>query len=100
MREPRRSVPRSASARRPAGDKLFPGAITLRSDPTDATIGGVPFDGEGLALHRTAWIDKGVLTGLTYGRYWATKQGKPPTGSPNGWTLDGGKASRDELVKG
>jgi predicted Zn-dependent protease len=82
------------------GDKLFPEFITLRSDPTDAQTGGVPFDGEGLPLTKTAWIDKGVLKGLTYGRYWAQKQGKKPTGSPTGWTLGAGKATRDELIKG
>jgi predicted Zn-dependent protease len=82
------------------GDKLFPELITLTSDPADAATGGMPWDGEGLPLRRTTWIDKGVLQGLTYGRYWAQKQGKPATGSPTGWTLAGGKATRDELIKG
>ena len=82
------------------GDKLFPEFITLSSDPTDAQTGGVPFDGEGLPLAKTTWIDKGVLKGLTYGRYWAKKQDKKPTGSPNGWTLASSKTSRDELIKG
>jgi predicted Zn-dependent protease len=37
---------------------------------------------------------------LAYTRYWARKQGKPPTGLPDGVTLDGGAATRDELIKG
>ncbi|MGE5180881.1 MAG: TldD/PmbA family protein [Acidobacteriota bacterium] len=82
------------------GDKLFPDTITLRSDPADAATDGMPFDGEGLALQPTRWIDKGVLTGLVYTRFWAQKQGKRPTGQPRGWTLDGGKATRDELIAG
>jgi predicted Zn-dependent protease len=82
------------------GEKLFPEAITLRSDPTDAQLAVAPFDREGLPLQPTAWIEKGTVRALTYGRYWAQKQGKPATGQPDGWILDGGTASREELVKG
>jgi predicted Zn-dependent protease len=99
------------------GDKLFPQTITLRSDPADAGLGALPFDAEGFPLTPTRWVDKGVLTGLPYSRYWAKKQGKQPTGRVGGaggfgggggggggggagWTLDGGTASRDELIKG
>jgi predicted Zn-dependent protease len=82
------------------GEKLFPDTITLRTDPGDAAVGGQPFDGEGMPLAATKWIDKGTVTALTYGRYWAKKQNKKPTGSPAGWTLDGGTAKPEELVKG
>jgi predicted Zn-dependent protease len=82
------------------GDKLFPEAITLRADPTDAALAASPFDGEGLPIATTRWIDKGVVTGLVYNRYWAKKQGTFATGAPGGWQLDGGKATRDELIKG
>jgi predicted Zn-dependent protease len=100
---------RSYFARHRPGDKLFPETISLRSDPTDAGLGSLPFDNEGFPLTTTRWIDKGVLTGLPYTRYWASKQGKPPTGRVNGfgfggagvgWVLDGGTASRDALIKG
>ncbi len=82
------------------GETLFPEAITLRSDPTDLALTATPFDGEGVPLTPTRWIDKGKVTGLTYGRYWAKKTGVAPTGSPEGWILEGGKATRDELIKG
>jgi predicted Zn-dependent protease len=85
------------------GEKLFPDAITLRSDPTDAGLGGPPFDGDGLPLAPTKWVDKGTLTALPYSRFWAKKQGKQPTGGAGrglGWVLDGGTASRDDLIKG
>ncbi|MDB4960857.1 MAG: peptidase modulator of gyrase [Myxococcales bacterium] len=82
------------------GDKLFPETITLRSDPTDTALTTPPFDGDGVPLAPTRWIDKGSLRALSYGRYWAKKQGKPVTGTPAGWILEGGTATRDELIKG
>ena len=91
---------RSFFAKKRPGAKLFPDAITLRSDPADAALGASPFDDEGFPLAPTSWIDKGTLTALTYNRFWAQKQGKPATGQPTGWTLDGGTATRDELIKG
>jgi predicted Zn-dependent protease len=106
---------RSFFSKRKPGDKLFPETITLRSDPTDAALGALPFDIEGFPLAPTRWIDKGALTGLPYTRYWAKQQGKKPTGRIGGfgggggggggaggigWTLDGGTATREELIKG
>jgi len=84
------------------GEKLFPDTITLRTDPADAAVDGQPFDGEGVPTVATKWIDKGALTGLTYGRYWAKKHDKKPTGNPSGWTLDGGTAGSgaNDLMKG
>jgi predicted Zn-dependent protease len=102
---------RSFFSKKRPGDQLFPDTITLRTDPADPALTSTPFDAEGFPLAPTRWIDKGVLTGLPYNRFWAKKQGKPPTGritggggggggNPVGWTLDGGTQSRDELIKG
>jgi predicted Zn-dependent protease len=82
------------------GEKLFPETVTLRSDPTDAALATTPFDDEGVPRTPTRWIDKGVVGALTYGRYWAKQRGKPVTGTPGGWILEGGTATRDELIKG
>lgn len=83
------------------GDKLFGDTITLRSDPTDALNPGAPFAGDGLAYAAQTWIDKGKIAGLTYGRFWADKQKKAPTGHPGVWSLAGGTAANvDELVAG
>ncbi|MBW8773339.1 MAG: TldD/PmbA family protein [Gemmatimonadetes bacterium] len=105
---------RSFFAKHRPGDKLFPETISLRSDPTETGLGSVPFDPEGFPLAVKRWVDKGTLTGLPYSRYWAKKQDKLPTGQVNsggnggargaegtiGWVLDGGTASRDQLIKG
>jgi len=91
---------RSFFSKNPPGKKLFPETITLRSDPTDGQLGATPFDDEGLPVAATKWIDKGALTALHYGRFWAKKQGKPAAGRPDGFALDGGATSREELIKG
>ncbi len=82
------------------GDKLFPDSITLRSDPSDPQLAVPPFDREGLPRQPAAWIEKGTLRALAYDRYWAKKQGKPATGQPAGWILDGGTTPQADLVKG
>ncbi|MEO8706534.1 MAG: TldD/PmbA family protein [Kofleriaceae bacterium] len=82
------------------GEKLFPETITLRSDPAAVQLAALPYDREGVPLAPTAWIERGVVKALAYNRYWARKQNKPTTGQPGAWVLDGGKASRDELLKG
>jgi predicted Zn-dependent protease len=82
------------------GDKLFPEVITLRSDPTDPQLAARPFDAEAVPLQPTKWIERGTLRALTYSRFWAKQQGKPATGQPAGFILDGGTTPREELVKG
>ncbi len=82
------------------GEKLFPDFVTVKTDPTDPHLTSRPFDGEGVPIGPTTWIDNGTVKALTYSRYWAQKQGKQATGNPSGWILEGGKATRDELIKG
>jgi predicted Zn-dependent protease len=82
------------------GDAIFGPEITLRSDPADAALGASPFDGEGLPSPAATWIDRGKLTRLVYSRFWAQKQGKAPTGRPEGLQLVGGTTPRAELLKG
>ncbi len=81
------------------GEKLFASAVTLRSDPLDPATPGRTWDGEGMPLARTTWVEGGKLQNLNYSRYWAKKQGKAPTGAHATWHLSGGAAaSVDALV--
>lgn len=83
------------------GEKLFPDAITLTSDPTSAETPHASFDHEGLALAPQTWIEAGRVKQLEMTRYWAAKQAKPPTGDQSVFLLAGGNvASLDELVRG
>lgn len=83
------------------GQSVCAPAVTLRSVPAHPDLLGSPFDGEGMAAREIAWINKGVVDNLHYTRYWAAKQGKPPTTSPGNLVLDG-DASKTvaDLIRG
>jgi predicted Zn-dependent protease len=84
------------------GEKVTDERVTLYSDPTDPSLLGAPFDGQGLPIQRVLWIEKGVLRNLSYSRFWAQKQGKSPTGAvaAGGLRLNGGTKSAEELIAG
>jgi predicted Zn-dependent protease len=84
------------------GEKVADERVTLYSDPMDPSLLGEPFDNQGLPIGRTVWIEKGMLRNLAYSRFWAQKQGKPPTASPlaGGLTLAGGTKTTEELIAG
>ncbi len=82
------------------GETIANPIVTLRSDPADPDVPVAPFDDTGLPRRPITWIDRGVLSALSYSRYWAAKQGREPTAAGN-WHLGGGQArSIDELVAG
>jgi predicted Zn-dependent protease len=84
------------------GERVVDERVTLYSDPADPRLLGQPFDGEGLPIGRMVWIEKGVLRNLVYSRFWAEKQGKPPTGNaigPGGLTLAGGTKRTEQLIE-
>lgn len=82
------------------GEAIASPIVTLRSDPADGDIPAAPFDDEGAPRQAVSWIDRGVLSALHYGRYWAAKQGKAPTPFGN-MHLSGGEArSIDDLASG
>src|SRR6476646_8515265 len=75
------------------GEKVVDERVTLFSDPTDPQLLSNAFDGQGMAAHRRVWIDKGVLKGLTYSRFWAQKNNKQPDAGTNAVKLSGGTES-------
>ncbi len=95
------------------GQKVVDARVTLLSDPADPQLLAAPFDREGLARPRVVWIQDGVLTNLSYSRFWAQKQDKQPTGGANPGAggggpfgggrpikLDGGPTSVADMIKG
>jgi len=82
------------------GEKIVDQRVSLYSDPYDPTILADPFDGEGFPLVRHDWITNGVLTEMQYGRFWAKKQGKQPTGGANNIVMGGGSTTREQMIAG
>jgi predicted Zn-dependent protease len=82
------------------GEAVFGDKVTIISDPNHPLAPTVASDGEGLPLSRHTWVERGVLKDLLYSRYWAEKQGKAPTAGPANLIMEGGRASRDELIGG
>jgi predicted Zn-dependent protease len=54
--------------------------------------------GEALPAARIDWIEKGVVSNLHYGRYWAHQAGKQPTPAPNRLVLEGQDKSLADLI--
>ncbi|MBX9929725.1 MAG: TldD/PmbA family protein [Gemmatimonadaceae bacterium] len=72
------------------GERIVDPRITMRSDPFDAQLPGTPFDGDGLPLSTTTWVQDGVLSALGYDRFYANKMGKAPTGNGGALVMAGG----------
>jgi len=88
------------------GERVLGDKVTLISDPGDAQILASPFDGEGMPVGRTVWVEYGVLKTLGYSRFWAQRQGKTPMGGSGGgfggggggFKMLGGDATRESMI--
>jgi predicted Zn-dependent protease len=78
---------RSFFSGRRVGDTIFDPRVTLRSDPLDPATPGCPWDGDGVPLLPTTWIDGGKLNNLHYTRFWAKQAKRPETGAHATWHL-------------
>lgn len=87
------------------GEKLFDERVTITSDPTNTEIPMSPWDGDGLPMQKTTWVENGVVKNLAYSRYWAEKQGVKPLSSPGrgfgggGYIFAGGNESIADMIK-
>jgi len=81
------------------GEKIVDSRVSIISDPQDPQLLSQPYDGQGLPLSRQVWVENGVLKQLFYTRFWAQKQGKPPTGFPSSVKMLGGTTSMEDMIK-
>ncbi|MEJ2534963.1 MAG: metallopeptidase TldD-related protein [Gammaproteobacteria bacterium] len=84
--------PAEGAPRNRIGEKMFDERVTVYSDPTHPECPTAPFAGDGHAVGRTLWVDKGVVKTLPNSRYWAEKTGVPyvPTAFAGGGLFGGG----------
>ncbi len=80
------------------GQRVINERLTLRSNPQTTPM--LPFDGEGLPLAPRTWVNRGVLESLAVSRYWAQHKQLAPTGGYDGYEVDPGDATRDQLLQG
>jgi predicted Zn-dependent protease len=83
------------------GQKVFGDNVTIRSDIGNSVLRQTPIGTDGLAAQPVTWIEKGVVKNLAYDRFWASKQGKPPTpASPQmSLVMDGGDQTLEQMIK-
>jgi predicted Zn-dependent protease len=83
------------------GEKLFGDNVTLRTQIGHPLLRQTPVGPDGLAARDTTWVEKGIVKNLFYSRYWATKQGKPPSPTTTGMSLvmEGGEATVEQMIK-
>ena len=82
------------------GEKLFDERISVHSDPQDPDAPYSPWAQDGQPFKRTQWIENGVVKTVGCSRYWAEQKGLTPIPAPNSFTMAGGEASLEELIKG
>ena len=82
------------------GDKLVDERINIYSDPSNAELPTSSWSGDGQPLTKMSWIEKGVVKNLNYSRFWAQKKGVAPIPYPNGFIMEGGTQTLEELIKG
>jgi predicted Zn-dependent protease len=82
------------------GQKIVDERVNIYSDPLHPEVPTATWNGEGMPLKKTAWIENGVVKNLAYNRYWAERQGANPTPFPPNFIMEGGDASLDDLIKG
>jgi len=81
------------------GEQLFSENVNIYSDPMNPELPSATWNGDGLALKRTQWVEKGVVKNLAYSRFWAAKKGVEPLPFGRGMVIEGGTQSLQDLIK-
>ncbi len=81
------------------GQKLFDQRVNIHSDPWDADVPVLPWDGNTmLARERRHLVKDGKVAALDYSLFWAKKQGVRPVGAPGNIIMAGSDKSTAELI--
>ena len=81
------------------GEKIVDERVNIWSDPLHPDVPTSTWNGEGMPLKKMKWIENGVVKNLAYSRYWAEQKGVDPVPYPSNFIMEGGDASREELIK-
>ena len=81
------------------GEKIVDERVNVWSDPLHPEVPTSTWNGEGMPSKKMNWIENGVVKNLAYSRYWADQKGVDPVPFPSNFIMQGGDATRDELIK-
>jgi predicted Zn-dependent protease len=81
------------------GEKIVDERINMYSDPLHIDVPTGTWNGEGMPLKKTSWIENGAVKNLAYGRFWAKEKGVEPVPFPPNFIMEGGDASLEDLIK-
>ncbi|GAO41504.1 TldD/PmbA family protein [Flavihumibacter petaseus] len=82
------------------GEQLFGDQVTIWSDPLHPEVPGDTWNGEGLPLTKTSWVEKGVIKNLAYSRFWASQKNVNPLPGSRNMIMLGGTGSTEDLIRG
>lgn len=82
-----------------AGEKLFDEKLTIRVDPADPLAPEGAVGWEGVPHRARAFIDKGAVKTLYRSRAWAQKTGAEPVPFARNFTVEGGGATLDDMIR-
>ncbi|MEN8145104.1 MAG: TldD/PmbA family protein [Gemmatimonadota bacterium] len=78
------------------GQQIVDERVRIWSDPQG--LGSAPYTGDGLPIEPMMWVEDGVLSNLSYSRFWAEKQGRKPTGGAGSLRMAGTDKSLEDLI--
>ena len=81
------------------GQKIVDERVNIWSDPLHPEVPTGTWNGEGMPLKKTSWIENGVVKNLAYDRFWAQEKGVDAVPFPSNLIMDGGDASLEDLIK-
>ena len=82
------------------GQKIVDERVNLWSDPLHPDVPTSTWNGEGMPLKKTQWIENGVVKNLAYSRYWAEQKGVDPVPFPSNGIMEGGDESLEDMIAG
>ncbi|MGB7445009.1 MAG: TldD/PmbA family protein [Coleofasciculaceae cyanobacterium] len=80
------------------GEQMFSPLVQVQRNPAHPLLQKGTYLGDGLSNHYTEVIKDGVPQTLSYSRYWATQQGKEPTGWMFPIVMTGSEQSLPDLI--
>ncbi|MGN7205122.1 TldD/PmbA family protein [Pedobacter sp. SAFR-022] len=81
------------------GEQLFSENVNIYSDPLNPELPSSTWDGDGLPIKKTQWVQNGVVKNLAYSRYWADQKGVQPLSMGRSLVIEGGNQSLEDLIK-